>query len=85
MKPISKEPSPPPSRFPAYGGDRKLVWFRLEVHVLTPLMGNDIVLLSKDYNEIQGLLEIVSTHAAAVCMRINAPKTKVMPLRSRFT
>ncbi len=78
MKLINKEPSRFPeshhSRLLKYEGARWLVGFRLDVHVLTSLMGNDIVLLSKDYNDIQGLLEGGTSHAAA-------PKTKVMSLR----
>ncbi len=37
-----------------------------------------IVILSSSYSEMQGLLEAVNRHAAAVCMHINASKTKVM-------
>ncbi len=39
---------------------------------------DDIVILSSSYSEMQGLLEAVHRHAAAVGMRINASKTKVM-------
>ncbi len=39
---------------------------------------NDIVILSSSYSEMQGLLEAVNRHAAAVTMRLNASKTKVM-------
>ncbi len=39
---------------------------------------NDIVLLSSSYSEMQGLLEAVNRHAAAVGMHINPSKTKVM-------
>ncbi len=39
---------------------------------------DDIVILSSSYTEMQGLLEAVNCHAAAVGMRINASKTKVM-------
>ncbi len=39
---------------------------------------DDIVILSSSYSEMQGLLEAVNRHAAAVGMRINASKTKVM-------
>ncbi len=39
---------------------------------------DDIVLLSSSYSEMQGLLEAVNRHVAAVGMRINASKTKVM-------
>ncbi len=38
----------------------------------------DILILSSSYSEMQGLLEAVNRHAAAVGMRINASKTKVM-------
>ncbi len=40
---------------------------------------DDIVILSSSYSEMQGLLEAVNRHAAAVGMRINASKTKAMP------
>ncbi len=39
---------------------------------------DDIVILSSSYREMQGLLEAVNRPAAAVGMRINASKTKVM-------
>ncbi len=39
---------------------------------------DDIVILSSSYSEMQGLLEAVNRHAAAVGIRINASKTKVM-------
>ncbi len=39
---------------------------------------NDIVILSSSYSEVQGLLEAVIRHAAAVGMRINASKTQMM-------
>ncbi len=39
---------------------------------------DDIVILSSSYSEMQGLLEAVNCHAAAVGMRMNASKTKVM-------
>ncbi len=39
---------------------------------------DDIVILSSSYSEVQGLLEVVIRHAAAVGMRINASKTEVM-------
>ncbi len=39
---------------------------------------DDIVILSSSYSEMQGLLESVNHHAAAVGMRINASMTKVM-------
>ncbi len=38
----------------------------------------DIVILNSSYSESQGLLEAVNRYAAAVGMRINASKTKVM-------
>ncbi len=40
---------------------------------------DDIVILSSSSSDMQGLLETVDRHAAAVGMRINALKTKVMP------
>ncbi len=39
---------------------------------------DDIVLLSSSYSEMQGLFEAVNRHAAAIGVRINASKTKVM-------
>ncbi len=39
---------------------------------------DDIVILSSSYSEMQGLLDAVNRHAAAVGMPINASKTKVM-------
>ncbi len=39
---------------------------------------DDIVILSSSYSEMQGLLDAVNRLAAAVGMRINASKTKVM-------
>ncbi len=39
---------------------------------------DDIVILNSSHNEMQDLLEAVNRHAAAVGMRINASKTKVM-------
>ncbi len=39
---------------------------------------DDILILSSSYSEMQGLLEAVNHHAAAVDMRTNASKTKVM-------
>ncbi len=36
------------------------------------------MILSRSYREIQGLLEAVNRHAAAVGMRMSALKTKVM-------
>ncbi len=38
----------------------------------------DIVILSSSCSEMQGLLEAVNRHVAAVGMRINASKTQVM-------
>ncbi len=40
---------------------------------------NNNEILSRSYSEMQGLLEAVNRHAAAVGMRINASKNKVMP------
>ncbi len=37
---------------------------------------DDIVILSGSYSEMQGLLEAVNRHAAAVGMHINASKTR---------
>ncbi len=48
------------------------------VHVSDLAYADDIVILSSSYSEMQGLLEAVNRHAAAVYMRINASKTKVM-------
>ncbi len=39
---------------------------------------NDIVMLSSSYSERQGLLEAINLYPAAVGVRINASKTKVM-------
>ncbi len=39
---------------------------------------DDIVILSSSFSEMQGLLEAANRHAAAVGMRINASKAKVM-------
>ncbi len=39
---------------------------------------DDIAILSSRYSEMQGLLDADNRHAAAVGMRINASKTKVM-------
>ncbi len=39
---------------------------------------DDIVIPSSSYSEMQGLLDAVNRHAAAVGMRINASKTKMM-------
>ncbi len=48
------------------------------VHVSVLTYADDIVILSSSYSEMQGLLEAVNCHAAAVGMRINASKTTVM-------
>ncbi len=48
------------------------------VHVSDLAYADDIVILSSSYSEMQGLLEAVNRHAAAVGMRINASKTEVM-------
>ncbi len=48
------------------------------VHVSDLVYADDIVILSSSYAEMQGLLEAANHHAAAVGMRINASKTKVM-------
>ncbi len=44
---------------------------------LTP-WADDTVILSSSYSEMQGLLEAVNRHAAAVGMRIDTSKTKTM-------
>ncbi len=48
------------------------------VHVSDLVYADDIVILSSSYSEMQGLLDAVNRHAAAVGMRINASKTKAM-------
>ncbi len=48
------------------------------VHVSELAYTDDIVVLSSSCSQMQGMLEAVNRHAAAVCMRINAWKTKVM-------
>ncbi len=48
------------------------------VHVSDLAYADDIVMLSSSYTELQGLLEADNRHAAAVGMRNNASKTKVM-------
>ncbi len=48
------------------------------VHVSDLTYADDIVILSSSYSEMQGLLEAVNRHAAAVGMRISASTTKVM-------
>ncbi len=48
------------------------------VHVSDFAYADDIVMLSSSYSEMQGLLEAVNRHAAAVSMRINASKAKMM-------
>ncbi len=50
------------------------------VHVSDLTYADDIVILSGSYSEMQGLLDAVNWHAAAVGMRINASKTKVSSL-----
>ncbi len=47
-------------------------------HVSDLAYADDIVILSSSYSEMQGLFEAVNRHAAAVGMRINASKAKVM-------
>ncbi len=47
------------------------------VHVPDLAYANDVVLLSYSYMGMQGLLEAVNRHAAAVGMRIEALKTKM--------
>ncbi len=39
---------------------------------------DDIMMLSRNYSEMQGLFEAVNRHATALVMRINASKTKMM-------
>ncbi len=51
----------------------------MNVHVSDFGYTNDIVIWSNSYREMQGLLDAVNRHAAAVDRRINASKTKVMP------
>ncbi len=48
------------------------------VHVSDLAYADDIVILSSSYSEMQDLLDAVNRHDAAVGMRINASKTKVM-------
>ncbi len=48
------------------------------VHVSDLAYADDIVILCNSYSEMKGLLEAVNRQAAAVGMRINASKTKVM-------
>ncbi len=48
------------------------------VHVSGLTYADDIVLLSHRYTEMQGLLEAVNLHAAAVGTCIKASKAKVM-------
>ncbi len=43
-------------------------------------LADDIEILSGSYSEMQGLFEAVNRHATTVDMRINASKTKVMPV-----
>ncbi len=47
------------------------------VHVSDLAYADDVVIHSSSYSEMQGLLEAVNRHAA-VGMRINALKTKMM-------
>ncbi len=54
--------------------------FRL-VDVSDLAYADDTVILSSSYREVQGLLEAVKHHAAAVGMRLNASKTKVVSAR----
>ncbi len=49
-----------------------------DVHISDPTYAVGIVLLSNSYREMQSLLETVNHRAAAVDVRINASKTKVM-------
>ncbi len=49
-----------------------------DVHVSDLACTDDIVIFSSSYSEMQGLLEAVNRHAAAVGMCINVLKTKVM-------
>ncbi len=48
------------------------------VHMSNLAYADDIVIRSSNYSEMQGLLEAVNRHAAAVGMHINASKTKVI-------
>ncbi len=48
------------------------------VHVSDLAYADDIVILSSSYSGMQDLLDAVNRYAAAVGMRINASKTKVM-------
>ncbi len=48
------------------------------VHVSDLAYADDIVVLTSSYSEMQGLLETVKRHVAAVGMCINASKTKVL-------
>ncbi len=48
------------------------------VHVSDLAYADDIVMLSRNYSELQGQFEAVNRHATALDMRINASKTKVM-------
>ncbi len=47
-------------------------------HVSDLAYTDDIVILSSSFSEVQSLLVAVNHHAAVVCMRINASKTKEM-------
>ncbi len=48
------------------------------IHEFNLAYADDIVILSSSCSKMQGLLEAVNCHAAAVGMRINASKTKVL-------
>ncbi len=48
------------------------------VHVSDLAYANDVVILCSSCSEMQGLLEAVNCHAAAVVKRINASKANVM-------
>ncbi len=48
------------------------------LYICTLAYADETVLLSNSYREAQGLHEAVNRRAAAVGMRINASKTKVM-------
>ncbi len=50
----------------------------VNVHVSDLAYADDIGIISNSYREMQGLLQAVYRHTAAVGMRTNALKTKVM-------
>ncbi len=50
----------------------------VSVHVSDFAYADDIVIRSSIYSEMQGLLEVVNNHSAAVGMCINASKTKAI-------